>query len=111
MRSLSEAAARSMARWDGVIVGKSIRRFSDLEIIFWARTRMSFCWKVILDFFAAARRMRGRLSPGWISGMWGMGRSWIGAGVLDERARLRFRHGEARRDYFMWGRNAFREGL
>jgi hypothetical protein len=65
---------------DGVMEVRAIRRFSDLEIIFWARTRMSFCWKVSFDFLAAARRMRGRSSPGWISGMWEMGRIWIERG-------------------------------
>ena len=100
VRSLSEAAARSMARWDGVMVVRSMRRFSDLEIIFWARTRMSFCWNTSLDFFAAASRMRGRLSLGRISGMWEMGRSWIGRGLgMDDefrrccwRGRKRFHH-------------------
>src|SRR5579863_6882625 len=42
---------------------------------------MSFWWKAILDFFAAVTRMRGRSSPGRISGMWKMGRSWIGRGL------------------------------
>lgn len=95
--SFFSLAASSRARGVGRMVERLTVRPSDLEIIFWATTRMSSSRKIILADFAARVISRLRLEFFRISGMPGMGISSIDA--IGEALAIFWR--ERERDFVM----------